>query len=463
MMSDFGMVCELPPKCQFGNFGKNGSPLENGKGHLRHSNSTVDDDEALRYLSHEEKDVLLFFEKTIDALEDDLEEQALRRHSPRSAQENASKHPEPEDIIDLVRSAPEKSSRDFVHSRHPEAGLEEVWKLDKHRLECHSIPDGIVHATVIVPPPAIPSAPPISIYEVYPSSVPAQHPRLLRSVPTPLVIAQRISEKGEVIPFCPASPMEKKSTEKRPPSTSPKQNGGRFMAFKPPVPPPTLPKPQKFPSNINITNASEREFNKTISRAAVNVQERKAQVLANVNGSAFIICELEERLQKHEFLGPGRNMSLRDLSSEHTRNETLNKLGLAEETLVQAESQQEKPPSVPALKDERPEEAQALTNGYRNTHETLKREPDPFPIASKTVTFKPEAALPESKLARQNAAKSFHDHRQPDFTLELRRRSGSLPRPSGLRPQGVTVQFSGRGSSEEARREALRKLGLLKE
>ncbi|XP_059181494.1 specifically androgen-regulated gene protein [Centropristis striata] len=37
-------------------------------------------------------------------------------------------------------------------------------------------------------------------------------------------------------------------------------------------------------------------------------------------------------------------------------------------------------------------------------------------------------------------------------------------RPSSMfRPQGITVQFSGRGATDESRREALRKLGLLKE
>ncbi|XP_054845103.1 proline and serine-rich protein 2 [Eublepharis macularius] len=464
MMSDFsGMVREFPPNCQFGNFGKNSLP-ESGKGRPGRRSSTLEEDESLRYLSHEEKDVLLFFEETIEALEDDLEEQALRRHSPRSMQQNASSHLEPEDIIDLVRSVPENSDRDFVHSRQTEAGLEEVWKLDKHRPECNHAVDGNVPADAVVPFPVFPSAPSLPMYEAFPATVPAQHPKLLRSVPTPLVIAQKISEnQGEGNLFSPGSPKERKSAERRTPNSSPKQNGGRFTAFKPSVPPPTAPKPLKFPSNINITNLSEREFSKTISRAAVSVQERKAQVLANVNGSAFVISELEERLQKYELSGPSRSSSLRDLPSEQARHEALSKLGLAEETLVQAEAQLEKPPSAPTPKDEKPGEAQALSNGYRNIHDLLKREPNSFPNVSKTMTFKPDMTLVDGKLTRQNAAKSFYDRRQPDFALEMRRRAGSLPRPSGLRPQGVTVQFSGRGSTEEARREALRKLGLLKE
>lgn len=335
--------------------------------------------------------------------------------------------------------------------------------MDKRRLESSSAPDGKVYANTVILPSVLPSAPPLPIYEGYPAAVPAQHPRLLRSVPTPLVIAQKISEnQGEGSPFSPASPKEKKSVERRTPTSSPKHNGGRFVALKPTFPPPTAPKPQKFPSNINITNPRAREFCKTISRAAVNVQERKAQVLANVNGSAFLICELEERLQKHEFSCPSRSSSMRDLPSEQTRQEALSKLGLVEETLVQAESEPEKSPSAPTPKDGGAGEAPALSNGYRNIHDILKQEPSSFPSAGKSVTFKPDAALPEGKLARQNAAKSFSDHGQPDFALEIKKKSGSLPRPSGLRPQGVTVQFSGRGSTEEARREALRKLGLLK-
>lgn len=44
-------------------------------------------------------------------------------------------------------------------------------------------------------------------------------------------------------------------------------------------------------------------------------------------------------------------------------------------------------------------------------------------------------------------------------SLEIRRKS--LPKPS-FRTQGITVQFSGKGATDEARRDALRKLGLLR-
>lgn len=452
-MTDFsGTVFKIPSKCHLGCLEKN---LDGERSHPKHKSSTLDDDEVLTYLTHEEKDVLLFFEETIDALEDDLEDQALHDsgihcHSPRSMEENLPSHSESEDIIDLVESTSENSDQECVPNRDTKPALEETWKRDHLKPECSEPPDEDDHTDSEIPTTVLPSATPPPVYE---------HPKLLRSIPTPLVIAQKISEKqAEGSPFSPASP--KSGERKRGPTSSPVHSGDRFTAFKQSVPPPTAPKPQKFPSNISITNVAQREFSKTIANAAVNIEERRAQVLANVNNSGFLVSELEERFRKHELLGRNRSSSLKDLTSEQTRNEAFNKLSLAEETLAQAELDHSA--DARTSKNERAEQAPTMSNGYRNIHEILKREPSPFPSMSKTVTFKPDANV-DGKIARQSTTKSIHDLRQPDFSLEIRRRSGSLPRPSGLRPQGITVQFSGRGSTEEARREALRKLGLLKE
>ncbi|XP_034984001.1 proline and serine-rich protein 2 [Zootoca vivipara] len=462
VMSDYsGMVCEIPPQCQFGSFGKKHRP-ENGKNRPRRRCSTLDDDEALKYLTHEEKDVLLFFEETIDALEDDLEEQALHDsgihcHSPRSMEENMSSQSESEDIIDLVQSVLESSIQECDPSRNTEQAPEEAGRLDALKPK-YKFEDTCAEAAI--PLPVLPSAPPLPIYEVFPAAPAVQHPKLVRCIPTPLVIAQKISEKqAESTPFSPASPKEGRPMERRStPSSSPLRNRECFSAFKQTLPPPTAPKPQRFPSNISITNVGEREFSKTISRAAVNVQERKARVLANVNGLPYFISELEERLQKHDLSGHSRSSSLRDLPSEQARHEALSRLSLVDGNLGPARLDQS---DLPAPTDKRPE--QPVSNGYRNIHDILRRETSHFPSVSKTVTVKPDADLADGKPARQNAAKSFCNHRLPDLSLEMRRRSGSLPRPSGLRPQGITVQFSGRGSTEEARREALRKLGLLKD
>lgn len=81
----------------------------------------------MKYLTHEEQDVLTFFEETIDALEDDLEEPVLRDsgihcQSPRSTEENVSSHSETKDIIDLVQSTPEGSDHEGPPSKDAEPG-----------------------------------------------------------------------------------------------------------------------------------------------------------------------------------------------------------------------------------------------------------------------------------------------------------------------------------------------------
>lgn len=87
----------------------------------------------MKYLTHEEQDVLMFFEETIDALEDDLEEPVLHDsgihcQSSRSTEENVSSHSETEDIIDLVQSTPESSDHEGPPSKDAEPGSRISWK-----------------------------------------------------------------------------------------------------------------------------------------------------------------------------------------------------------------------------------------------------------------------------------------------------------------------------------------------
>ncbi|NXJ60074.1 PRSR2 protein, partial [Rostratula benghalensis] len=415
------------------------------------------DDESLKHLTHEEQDVLMFFEETIDALEDDLEEPVLRDsgihcQSPRSTEENVSSHSETEDIIDLVQSTPESSDHEGPPSRDAEPGSmsDATWRTESPKQA--------------VPVPAdLPPGPPPSMSETLPlpppppPPPPVQHPKLLRSIPTPLIIAQKMSEQQmESRARFPTALVDGNSDRKKTPAAN-----GDYSAA-PKHPPAPAPKLHRFPSNINITNVSGKEFSETISKAAVNVQERKAQVLANINGGAFLAPDLEEKLHRSDFVSRNRSSSLRDLSSEQTRYEALTKLGLVKGK--PAQDQVDHAPSTQQL-DVQPKQADAVPNGYQNIHEILKSEPSPFLPMGKTVTIKPEVALAAHKVssAQQNTPKSCNDYNPPSLNLEMRRRSGSLPRPSGFRSQGITVKFSGRGSTEEARREALRKLGLLKE
>ncbi|XP_075620345.1 proline and serine-rich protein 2 [Balearica regulorum gibbericeps] len=446
------MASDISPKHAFGSVERGGS-VEN-RGSQARCRTLALDDESLKYLTHEEQDVLMFFEETIDALEDDLEEQVLRDsgihcQSPRSTEENVSSHSETEDIIDLVQSTPESSDHEGPPSRDAEPVLDATQRTES--------PKPAVSADL----PPHPPVPPPSMSETLPlpspPPPPVQHPKLFRSIPTPLIMAQKISEQQmESKVHFPSALKEGNSDRKK----TPVANGDYFAA--PKHPPAPAPKLHRFPSNINITNVSGKEFNETISKAAVNVQERRAQVLANINGGALLAAELEEKLQKNDFLSRNRSSSLRDLSSEQTRYEALTKLGLVKGKPTQ--DQVDHAPSTRQL-DVQPKQADAVPNGYQNIHEILKSEPSPFLPMGKTVTIKPEVALAANKVSstQQNTAKSFNDYKQPSLNLDMRRRSGSLPRPSGFRSQGITVKFSGRGSTEEARREALRKLGLLKE
>ncbi|XP_060048128.1 proline and serine-rich protein 2 isoform X3 [Erinaceus europaeus] len=256
--------------------------------------------------------------------------------------------------------------------------------------------------------------------ELLSPSPPAEHPKLPRSVPTPLVIAQKISEKlaGEEALSLSAPWQEGRPGERRTPS-SPAPRGVDAG-----------PKLHRFPSNISLTNSAGRDFNQTISRAAVSVQERKARVLANIHGASFLAGgDLDERVPRSQAApsGPTREVP----SSQQSR-------------AVQT--------------DHTP----SWHNGFQSIHDVLRSQPGAFVATGKTVTIRPDPAI-TGRLARQNASKSFYEPRPVDCGQDARKRSGSLPRAVGFRPQGITVQFSGRGSTEEARREALRKLGLLKE
>nr|KAF6502111.1 proline and serine rich 2 [Molossus molossus] len=349
---------ELSPSCRLSDLSRGGS-LESRSSSSR-SRSLTSDDESLKYLTHEEKDVILFFEETIDSLEDDFEEQVLcdsgvHCQSPQSLEGSTSSHLEPEDVIDLVQPEPTAGEPERLPDVTEAAGAGPDGKEDMPVLECGT------QAVQTAPPPestgpqALPLLPslPVPAAPAHPrkellSAPPAEHPKLPRSVPTPLVIAQKISEKLA---------------------------GNEALS-------PTSPSKEGRPGEWRTPTA-----------------------VAPRNGDHL-------------------------LWHRHTTQPT--------------------------------EQAPPLANGFQSLHDVLKSEPSALFSTGKTVTFRPDPAL-TSKIARQNASKSLYEHRQPDCGQDARKRSGSLPRAVGFRPQGITVQFAGRGSTEEARREALRKLGLLKE
>nr|XP_020032683.1 proline and serine-rich protein 2 [Castor canadensis] len=450
---------DLAPSCRLGDLSRGGS-LESRSSSSRSRSFTLDD-ESLKYLTHEEKDVILFFEETLDSLEGDFEDTVLcdsgiHCHSPQSLEESPSSHSEPEDVIDLVQPGPEAGEAKCLPDGPQTAETEPSGKKDIPVLEGRkqgagnpSLPDSRVPQALLPVSPSLPSAPePLAHPKKEPLATcpPAEHPKLPRSVPTPLVIAQKISEKlAENEALSATSPSREDGPgEWRTPASSAPRIGEHILWHRHMVQP--APKIHRFPSNISVTNSSGKDFNKTISKAAVNVQERKAQVLANINGVSFLASgDAEERSQRGEGT-EHRGFRADQVAQAH------GKPGLAREAVGPhaglATGQQSR-----AVQTEQPP---VLTNGFQSVHEALKSEPSAFVPSGKTITFRPDPAL------RHSVSRSLYEPR-PDCGQDARKRAGSLPRAGGFRPQGITVQFSGRGSTEEARREALRKLGLLKE
>ncbi|XP_019512538.1 PREDICTED: proline and serine-rich protein 2 [Hipposideros armiger] len=460
------MDSDLSLSCRLSDLSRGGS-LESRSSSSR-SRSLTSDDESLKFLTHEEKDVILFFEETIDSLEDDLEEQVLcdsrvRCLSPRSLEGSASNHSEPEDVIDLVPPGRAAREPECLPDVTEAAGAKPVGEEDTPVPQCGTQdteacppPEGTVPVPEALPrPPSLPvTAAPAHPRKELLSPPPAEHPKLPRSVPTPLVIAQKMSEKlagNEAL--SPTSP----SKEGRPGEwrtlTSVGPGNGEHSLWPRHTAQPA-PKTHRFPSNISVTNSAGREFNKTISKAAVNVQERKARVLANINGvSFFSMGESEDRAPKSDVPEPRRSASPEPGARDQSRP------GSVQEAVSARAGGQ---PSTQQSRGVQTELSPPLANGFQSVHDVLKSERSAFVSTGKTITIRPDAAH-ASKLARQNASKSLYEHWQADCSQHARKRSGSLPRAVGFRPQGITVQFAGRGSTEEARREALRKLGLLKE
>ncbi|XP_036308937.1 proline and serine-rich protein 2 isoform X1 [Pipistrellus kuhlii] len=453
------MDSDLSPSCLLSDLSRGGS-LESRSSSSRSRSLTLDD-ESLKYLTHEEKDVILFFEETIDSLEDDFEEQVLcdsgvHCQPPKSLEGSTPGLLEPEDVIDLVQPVfaagePERLPDVTEMAGAGPAGKEDTAVLEGGAQDVEASPQpGCTGPEALPRPPSlpVPAAPAHPRKEQLSSSPQAEHPKLPRSVPTPLVIAQKISEKlagNEAL--SPTSPSkEGRPGERRTLTSTAPRNGDHLLWHRHSAQP--APKIHRFPSNISVTNSAGKEFNKTISKAAVNVQERKARVLANINGvSFFSMGESEDRAPKGDLPEQKRSAS----PEQGTCGQS--KQGPVQEAVSPQAGAQTSSQSRGVQTEQTP----PLVNGFQNIHDVLKSEPAAFFSTGKTITIRPD------KLARQNASKSLYEHRQPDCGQDARKRSGSLPRAVGFRPQGITVQFAGRGSTEEARREALRKLGLLKE
>uniref|UniRef100_A0A674EZ94 Proline and serine rich 2 n=1 Tax=Salmo trutta TaxID=8032 RepID=A0A674EZ94_SALTR len=370
----------------------------------------------------EEQDCILFFEETIDSLlttpaVDELDGPGppIRASAPSLSPVqplSASNRPTiPKDIIDLVRPA----QPDLVHPTHapfnpPMPGTAQHFENKPRREVMENFP-----TEYNLPPPGKDSAPyGHALYQP------------VGSVPTPVRIAQKIAEhqgsvgntnilSSSLLSNCRRN-IDLGNVES--PPTSPD-----YLIKQDPT---TSAKPIHYPNNINMIMGSNQHHSHSL--ASVNLQDRKSQMLANLSGTSHPV-EAEELhgLQEAQVNLPTHSVSFRDPTPNKSRMEALSKLAST---------------STPARV--MPSPASTST---------------PARVMSPSKASAPVPS-PASRPFRYSTPPSANRAGASPPSPESRPKSISKP---SFRSQGITVQFSGRGVTDESRREALRKLGLLKD
>ncbi|XP_051547476.1 uncharacterized protein LOC127436969 [Myxocyprinus asiaticus] len=271
--------------------------------HYRLKNTPTEQDD-LQFLSLEERECILFFEETIGTLEEELEDEgariSARSHTP------AEVHPVPitvqppspgdHDIIDLVHPMPEPSKHTDTLPTMPD--FQELVVAPETHFEVKA-----KHNPMENSPPELPIAAPV------PEESAHQPP--LSSVPTPVIIAEHQGMGGAL--SLPSMLNQRRRSLELPQNTSAKHG------------PPTQAKPMHLPDNISLMLGSREHIPHSIAAEAVSVQERRAQMLANLPGSAHPL-EGGEPVCVRKL--PIRSVSFRDPMPEKSRMEALSKLGL---------------------------------------------------------------------------------------------------------------------------------------
>uniref|UniRef100_A0A673AGB4 Proline and serine rich 2 n=1 Tax=Sphaeramia orbicularis TaxID=375764 RepID=A0A673AGB4_9TELE len=354
-------------------------------------------DEALQFLSPAEQECLQFFEETIDSLEESLEQDELRPQLEKP-HESSSRRPVEEvdgpptsspkpgvTVSSLLARATSAKDHDIIDLVRPEPDLPRRDPMDTLPSEYN---------------------PPLPSGSYGPDSLASYHPP--GCIPTPVLIAQKIAENqaGPTSSIHPSVLLRRCSLESE---KSPSQSADLPVKHGPP----TSAKPTRFPANISVILGNKEHQNESL--ANVNIQERRAQMLANLTGTSHPLLQEDPQQAQKERNTPTR----RGMSLPHNPLEPL--------------------------------------KGSRTFNPSAKLNP---PADSPARTSKVPAPTPAPRPPRH----SYHGiptsvpkaQRAP--SPDHRRRPASM-----FRPQGITVQFSGRGATDESRREALRRLGLLKD
>uniref|UniRef100_A0A3P9QDU5 Proline and serine rich 2 n=1 Tax=Poecilia reticulata TaxID=8081 RepID=A0A3P9QDU5_POERE len=367
--------------------------------------------DTLKFLSREEQECLQFFEETIESLDDGLDEQqrlGQRRRLDHNSRpfNSADGHPSlAPNIIDLVHSEP-----DLVHTAEP------VYS-PSHQGTMPHCPRHDMFPSEYNPPLRSASFGTTDSHSSY-------HPA--GSVPTPVLIAQQLAEnQGDgTSNLHPSSLLRRLSME------SDKTPRDRSNVSAKHGPPPSS-KPHHYPPNIHVVHGGKEP---QIPGANVNIHERQEQMLAHLAGTSHpLLQDIEDDTRN----SPSRSISFKDPEPDKSRMEALSKLGLT----------RGRPPAVEANRFGGKSRTFDPVSGLYRTAEGRPR------------SVKPPPPTPAPRPPRQSCH-GIPPQKPPAraSSPEYRRRPSSM-----FRPQGITVQFCGRGAMNESRREALRRLGLLKD
>uniref|UniRef100_A0A665UMN6 Proline and serine rich 2 n=1 Tax=Echeneis naucrates TaxID=173247 RepID=A0A665UMN6_ECHNA len=363
------------------------------------------EDNALLCLSQEEQECIQFFEDTIGSLEKSLQDDEHKAGQAKPVVSGRQEVDGPVTSSPLMARSLSPKDQDIIDLVHPEPAFN------------HASPGNVLQLLMGPTPEShfdikprrdstdnLPSEynPPLPSGSYGPTDQSSYQPT--GCIPTPVLIAQKIAENkaSGSSSLLPSVVLHRRSIESENPPDHPVKQG-----------PPTSAKPSRFPANINMIHGNKEHQNQSL--ANVNIYERRAQMLANLTGTSHVAVtrnDLPDILSSH--VGTSQMLPAKtELNSYGGKSRTIN-------------------PS-------------AGLNRSPESHTKSVRAPAPAP-APRPPRHSYHGAVAPLKTAQQALS--------PDH----RRKSASM-----FRPQGITVQFSGRGATNESRREALKKLGLLKD
>uniref|UniRef100_A0A3B3QWS1 Proline and serine-rich protein 2-like n=1 Tax=Paramormyrops kingsleyae TaxID=1676925 RepID=A0A3B3QWS1_9TELE len=359
------------------------------------------ENESLRFLSREERECIRFLEETIDSLDEDLDEPDEKRLSG-SANPAVHRPITAATVMMSGRSVNPKDQDiiDLVQKQPKEALYSSIQQ------DFRSMTHPETHFEMKAKPDPLGNLP----YDL--KLPPTVTPSAANNNPS--ATSQPQYQPAGFVPT-PVIIAQKLAAHQRAAGislpSSILSNSRRSLDSNPQDHASTAAKPSHYPDNISVIMGSKHND----ALPPINVQERKAQVLTHLTGP----LQLEDTGTKNT---PIRSSSYRDPTQDRTRMEALSKLG---------------------LNANQPSSTYALPNASLGP---LASRPEPVPS---DVTG----------LSHQSSGDGATAGAPP--SQAERRLSFSKP-AAQLRPQGITVQFTGRGPTDQSRKDALRVLGLLK-